>query len=39
MCIHTGKHIHMYIWNELPINKYVIERVERLAEDEGFSVP
>ena len=39
MCKHTGKYIHMYIWNELPINKYVIERVESLAEDEGFSVP
>ena len=31
---HTGRHIHGYHWTELPIDEYVISRVEKLAEDE-----
>ena len=35
MSLHTGKRIHGYIWDELPIDEYVIERVESLAEEQG----
>ena len=31
MSLHSGKHIHGYNWDELPIDDYVIERVESLA--------
>ena len=33
--LHTGKHIHDYRWKELPVDKYVIERVESLAKNEA----
>ena len=35
MSLHSGKRIHGYIWDELPIDEYVIERVEALAEEQG----
>ena len=34
MSLHTGKRIHGYQWDELPVDKYVIERVEAIAESE-----
>ena len=34
MSIHTGRRIHGYKWEELPIDEYVIERVEALAKEE-----
>ena len=32
--LHTGKRIHGYYWKEIPVDKYVIERVESLAKTE-----
>ena len=34
MSLHSGKRIHSYKWDVLPIDKYVIERVKALAKDE-----
>ena len=34
MSLYTGKRIHGYKWKELPIDEYVIDRVETLAEEE-----
>ena len=34
MSLHSGKRIHGYEWEELPIDEHVIERVEALAESE-----
>lgn len=34
MSLHSGKRIHSYQLEELSIDKYVIGRVEALAEDE-----
>ena len=34
MSLHSGKRIHGYEWEELPIDEHVIERVEALAEAE-----
>ena len=34
MSLYSGKRIHGYKWKELPIDNYVIARVEELAEDE-----
>ena len=34
MSLCTGKRIHSYIWEELPIDKDVIEKVEPLAMSE-----
>ena len=34
MSLETGRRIHGYIWNELPIPEHVVRRVEELAEDE-----
>ena len=34
MSLESGRRIHGYIWNELPIPEHVIRRVEELAEDE-----
>jgi hypothetical protein len=34
MNLHTGRRIHGYHWTELPIDEYVISRVEKIAEDE-----
>ena len=34
MSIHSGKRIYGYNWDELPIDNYVIERVESLAEEQ-----
>ena len=34
MILYSGRRIHGYTWNELPIDKYVIDRVESLEEDE-----
>ena len=34
MSLYTGKQIHGYKWDELPIDEYVIDRVEFLAEQE-----
>ena len=34
MSLHTGKRIHGYHWKELPVDEYVIERVESLAKNE-----
>ena len=31
MSLHSGRWIHVYKWDELPIDEYVIERVESLA--------
>ena len=33
MSLHSGKRIHSYKWDVLPIEKFVIERVEELAKD------
>ena len=35
MSLHTGRRIHGYEWEELPIDEHVIERVEDLAESEN----
>ena len=35
MSLHTGKRIHGFQWDELPIDEYVIERVEALAEEQN----
>ena len=32
MSLYSGKRIHGYKWDELPVDDYVIERVESLAE-------
>ena len=34
MSLHSGKRIHSYIWEELPVDNEVIARVEQLAVDE-----
>ena len=34
MSLYTGMRIHSYIWEELPIDDGVIQRVEQLAEIE-----
>ena len=34
MSLYTGKRIHGYKWKEIPVDEYVIERVETLAEEE-----
>ena len=34
MSLYTGKRVHSYIWEELPIEDGVIQRVEELAEIE-----
>ena len=34
MSLHSGKRIHGYKWEELPIDEHIIERVESLAEKE-----
>ena len=31
MSLSTGKHLHVYIWIELPINKQIIQKVYELA--------
>ena len=38
MSLHSGRRIHSCSWEELPINEYVVERVESLAEAEEESV-
>ena len=35
MSLHSGKGIHGFIWDELPIDEYAIERVESLAAEQG----
>ena len=35
MSLHTGRKIHRCDWKELSIEKYVIEKVESLAESEN----
>ena len=35
MSLHSGKRIHGYSWDELPIDESVVERVESLAEEQG----
>ena len=34
MSLHSGKRIHGFQWDELPIDEHVIERVEALAEEQ-----
>ena len=34
MSLATGKHLHDFIWKELPINNQVIQRVNDLATNE-----
>ena len=34
MSLHSGRRIHGFKWDELPIDKHVIQRVEALAEEE-----
>ena len=34
MSLHTGRELHAYEWDELPINNDVIQRVEDLAKDQ-----
>ena len=34
MSLHTGKQIHGYKWDELPIYEYIVAQVEVLAEEE-----
>ena len=34
MSLYTGKQLHSYIWEELPISEEVIERVELMAQEE-----
>ena len=38
MSSYSGKRIHGYKWDELPIDEYVIEQVEILAECEKQSL-
>ena len=38
MSLLTGKQLHAYNWTELPIDDYVIDRVEVLAKDENQPV-
>ena len=35
MRLHSGKRIHAYKWDELPIYDYVIEKVESFSGDQG----
>ena len=35
MSLKTGRRIHGYIWNELPIPDHMIRRVEKLADDKN----
>ena len=34
MSIYSGRRIHAYTWERLPINEHIIARVEQLAEAE-----
>ena len=34
MSLYSGRRIHGYSWDELPVDDYVIERVENLAEEQ-----
>ena len=34
MSLHTGKRIHGYKWQELPLDEHVVERVELMTEQE-----
>lgn len=38
MSLYSSKRIHGYTWEELPIDEYVIERVESLAEGEKQAI-
>ena len=35
MSLRTGKRLHGFIWNEVPITDEVISRVEQLGEEDG----
>ncbi len=35
MSLESGRKIHVYIWNELPIPDHVVQRVEELASNEN----
>ena len=35
MSLHTEKRIHRFQWDEIPIDKHVIERVEELSEEQN----
>ena len=34
MSIYSGRRLHSYIWEDLPIDKGVIDRLEQLAREE-----
>ena len=34
MSVYSGKRVHGYKWDEFPVDDYVVERVESLAEEE-----
>ena len=38
MSLSTGRHIHVYQWKEIPIDDYVLDHVEKSAEDEDQPV-
>ena len=35
MSLRTGKRLHGFIWNEVPVTEEVIDRVEQLGEEDG----
>ena len=38
MSLHTGRRIHGYKWEELPLDEHVIKRVESMAEQEEHPI-
>ena len=34
MSLYTGKRLHSYIWEEIPIDQDTIDRVDQLAREE-----
>ena len=34
MSLYTGKRLHSYIWEEIPIDQDIIDRVDKLAREE-----
>ena len=39
MSLYTGKRLHRYIWEEIPIDQDIIDRVDQLAREEKKTSP
>ena len=38
MSLYTGKRLHSYIWEEIPIHQDTIDRVDQLAREEKTTI-